>query len=205
MKKNIIKYLIEFLIVAFGVFLGSYANEKQNDKKINKNKAKAIEIIISELENNKEKLENAIEYHRSFKVYFDSIVLNIPKETYKELYITSKTFRYSKAKEWKGFGFANFESTAFETAKMSGTLQNMNIQLLQEISNIYNLIKYLEDHEKKITDRMYEGDYNVKVFDVIMNVSLIIGDNFILEKNLEKKLEESIKKIKTNAQHNYNQ
>ncbi len=83
---------------------------------------------------------------------------------------------------------------------MSGTLQNMDIQLLQEISNIYNQTKHLEDLEKKITDRMYEGDYNVKVFDIIINVSLIIGDNFNLEKNLEKKLEESIKKIKTNAQ-----
>lgn len=202
MKKNIIKYLIEFLIVAFGVFLGSYANERQNEKKSRRNKEKAIEIIISELENNNAKLENAIEYHRLFKVYFDSIVSTIPKETYKELYFESGKFRYSKAKEWKGFGFANFESTAFETAKMSGTLQNMDIQILQEISYIYNQIKYLEDLDKKISERMYEGDYDIKVFDLIVNVSLIIGDNFLLEKELKKNLEVSIKKIKTSAQPN---
>jgi len=200
MKKNIIKYLIEFLIVAFGVFLGSYANEKQNEKKINKNKEKAIENIISELENNKKKLENAIEYHQLYKAYFDSIVQTIPKESYKELYIESDKFRYYKAKEWKGFGFAEFESTAFETAKMSGALQNMDIQLLQEISNIYNQTKHLENLDNKINDLMYEGDYNIKVFDVITKIALIIGDNFNLEKNLNKKLEESIKKIKTNAQ-----
>jgi len=123
MKKNIIKYLIEFLIVAFGVFLGSYANEIQNEKKINKNKEKAIENIISELENNKEKLEKSIEYHKVLEVYFDSIVATIPKKSFKENFFESGKFRYSSAKEWKGMGFAEFESTAFETAKISGTLQ----------------------------------------------------------------------------------
>ena len=174
MKKNITKYLIEFLIVAFGVFLGSYANEKQNENKVNKNKEKAIENIISELEYNKEKLEKVIEHHKKLKVYFDSIVPTIPKESYKERYFESKRFKYFKAKEWKGFNFANFESTAFETAKMSGTLQNMDIQLLQEISYIYNQIKYLENIDKKILDRMYEGDYERKLFDVIGNKLLEI-------------------------------
>ena len=201
MKKNIIKYLVEFLIVAFGVFLGSYANEKQNEKKINKNKEKAIENIISELENNKEKLNNAIDYHQVLRVYFDSIVSTIPKKSFKENYFESGKFRYSNTKEWNGFGFAEFESTAFETAKMNGTLQNMDIQLLQEISYIYNRIKHLENLDKKISESMYEGDYNTKVYDVLGKFSLIIGDNFISEKNLKKKLEESIKKIKTYAQH----
>ena len=196
MKKTIIKYLIEFLIVAFGVFLGSYANEKQNEKKNNRNKEKAIENIISELENNKEKLINSIEYHKVLAVYFDSIMATIPKKSFKENYIESGKFRYFKAKEWKGFGFAEFESTAFETAKMSGTLQNMNIQLLQEISYIYNQIKHLADHDKKITERMYEGGYNLKVFDVIANTSLIVGDNFNTEKRLKKQIGESIKSIK---------
>ena len=173
--------------------------QMKNEKKINKNKEKAIENIISELENNKEKLENAIEYHQLFKVYFDSIVATISKETYKDRYFESGKFIYFKAKEWKDFGFANFESTAFETAKMSGTLQNMDIQLLQEISYIYNKTKNLEDLDKKISDKMYEGDYNLKVFDVIMNVNLIVGDNFIMEKDLINELEESIKKIKTSA------
>jgi len=200
MKKNIIKYLIEFLIVAFGVFLGSYANEKQNEKKINKNKEKAIENIISELENNKEKINNAIEYHKVLKVYFDTIVATIPKKSLKENYIESGKFRYFTAKEWKGFGFADFESTAFETAKMSGTLQNMNIQLLQEISYIYNKIKNLEILDKKITESMYEGDYNMTIFDMIGKIALIVGDNFNMEKRLKKDLEESIKDIKTNAQ-----
>jgi len=201
MKKDIIKYLIEFLIVAFGVFLGSYANEKQNEKKINKNNEKAIENIISELENNKEKLNNAIEYHKVLKVYFDSIMATIPKKSLKENYIESGKFRYFKAKEWKGFGFAEFESTAFETAKMSGTLQNMNIQSLQEISYIYNQIKSLEILDKKITESMYEGDYNMTIFDMIGKIALIVGDNFNKEKRIIKDLEKSIKNIKTNAQH----
>ena len=200
MKKNIIKYLIEFLIVAFGVFLGSYANEKQNERKINRNKEKAIENIISELENNKEKLENAIEYHKVLNVYFDSIVTTIPKKSLKENYIESGKFRYTNAKEWEGIGFATLESTAFETAKMSGTLQNMNIQSLQEISHIYNRINSLEILDKKITESMYEGDYNMTIFDVIIKFSPIIGDNLNKEKYLKKRLEESIKILKTNAQ-----
>lgn len=49
MKKNvkgIFKYLIEFLIVAFGVFLGLYASEIQSEKKIKREKKKSLEYII---------------------------------------------------------------------------------------------------------------------------------------------------------------
>ena len=200
MKKNIFKYLIEFLIVAFGVFLGSYANERQNEKKSNRNKEKAIENIISELENNKEKLENTIEYHQSIKIYFDSIIPTIPEETYKELFIKNKGFEYYKYKAWKGKGFAEFEITAFETAKMSGTLQNMDIQLLQNISYIYNQIEIVSDFEKMISNRMTKVGYDTKILDVMMSIGVITGDNLLMEKRLIKKIEKSIINIKMNAQ-----
>jgi len=76
----------------------------------------------------------------------------------------------------------------------------MNIQLLQEISFIYKQIKNLEILDKKINESLYEGDYDMKVFDMIIKFSAIVGDNFLMEKALKKDLEESIKKIKANAQ-----
>lgn len=46
--KKILNYLIEFLIVAFGVFLGIYASALQGQKEINNEKNKSIAFIIEE-------------------------------------------------------------------------------------------------------------------------------------------------------------
>jgi large-conductance mechanosensitive channel len=48
-SREIIRYVIEFLIVAFGVYLGFYASDLQNEKKIQEDKKKSLTYIIEEL------------------------------------------------------------------------------------------------------------------------------------------------------------
>ena len=196
-KKNIIKYLIEFLIVACGVFLGIYANERGNEKIVNTNKEKAIKNIIKELENNKKNLLNSIEYHQIIKVNLDSIIQTIPKETYLETYFKNNKFKFNKIKSWKGVRFAELDNTAFEVSKMSGTLQNMDIELIQEISKIYKKSKVLSEFQKSIHNRMINLNSETKTIDVIGSISIVTGDNLGMEKQLLIQLEQTIKKINT--------
>ena len=197
-KKNFVKYFIEFLIVAFGVFLGIYASERSNKNELNQNKEKTIKSIIQELELNKKSLQNSIEYHELIKVHFDTLLQKIPQESYPIPFIQNEEFnRFTKIKNWTGHGFSELESTAFDVAKMSGTLQNMDIELIQEISTIYNKLNILSGFEKSITDRMVLLSYETKTVDVIISIQLILGDNLGMEKRCSKQIEEAIERIKT--------
>ena len=202
--KNILKYFIEFLIVAFGVFLGIYASERQNQKKSNKTEEKAIANIIRELEQNKNSLQNSIEYHKLIKLGLDSVLKTFPRETYFEPYFKNQeNFRFQNINGWKGNGFSEFENTAFEVSQMSGTLQNMDIDLIQDISKVYNKIKVMSDFHKVINGRMANLNSESKTIDVIGDISIISGDNLNMEKSLLKELDQAINRIKTTHNKEY--
>ncbi len=140
MKKNIkriFKYLIEFLIVVFGVFLGIYVSEVQNEKKIKIEKEQSVNYIIEELENNKKRLQESIKYHQSIKTEIDSIAKILDEKDLFTIYIGNKSFQHNKIKGWNGVSVANIESTAFEAAKISGIIKEYDIEFIQKISKIY--------------------------------------------------------------------
>ena len=125
--KRIFKYLIEFLIVVSGVFLGVYASEIQSQKKITKEKEKSISYIIEELSNNKTSLTKSIKYHQLIKIESDSIGEIFNQEDLFKNYIGNKIFRHDQIKGWEGIKIANLESTAFEAAKISGIIKEYEI------------------------------------------------------------------------------
>ncbi len=206
MKKNtkrVIKYLIEFLIVAFGVFLGIYASGRENENRITENKEKTIKNVVKELENNRENLQNSIEYHELIKANLDSILQTIPREIYFEKYIMNQKFQFNKIKGWTGNGFAALDNTAFEVAKMSGAMQNMDIELTQEISKIYKRLKTLSDFQKSINNKIANLNSETKIIDVIGSIKIVTGDNLGMEKQLSNQLEQTIKIINTSHNKGY--
>ncbi|MEF3078646.1 hypothetical protein [Winogradskyella poriferorum] len=196
-KKNLIKYLIEFVIVAFGVFLGIYLNNKETDKKSDLNQNKAIENIINELENNNKSLKSTISYHELIKTSLDSLFKTIPDEALSETYFENKKFKFIYIKNWSGNGFTEFDDTAFEVSKMSGTLQSMDIDLIQEISKIYKKLNSQSNFQNSINNRMANINSQSTTYDAIGNVILLTGDNLGMEKSLSTELENSIETIKT--------
>lgn len=196
MKKDLFKYLIEFVIVAFGVFLGIYLNGRGDDQQVTEQKQKALENILSELEHNREALQIAIKYHELIKVNFDSLMKTIPVETYQQPYFANKAFKYVYIKGWGGYGFADFEDTAFEVAKMSGALQNMDIDLIQAISGIYKKLDAQNSLQNTLQNRMFQVSSASTTYDVIGNVALLTGDNLGMEKGLLAALDERIVAIK---------
>jgi large-conductance mechanosensitive channel len=61
--KSALRYVIEIVIVAFGVFLGVYYSNLNAAEKTDKEKEKSISLIIQELENNQRLLLKDIDYH----------------------------------------------------------------------------------------------------------------------------------------------
>ncbi|MEL6974833.1 MAG: hypothetical protein AAGL29_05490 [Bacteroidota bacterium] len=96
--KTIVKYLLEIIIVAFGVFLGVYfsnLNEAQNTKK---EKDKSLTLIIEELEYNQKLLEQQIHYHESLKIQVDSINTALTDEERFSSLVGNKDFNHNNIK-----------------------------------------------------------------------------------------------------------
>lgn len=66
-KKSVAKYLVELLIVAFGVFLGIMVSEQKAKNRTNENISNSRDMIVEELEVNRQNLVHAVEYHEKLK------------------------------------------------------------------------------------------------------------------------------------------
>jgi len=196
MKKNtkrLIKYLIEFLIVAFGVFLGVYASEIQSKKKIKIEKENSISYIIEELESNEKRLKESIKYHQSIKTEIDSIAKTLDEKDFFSTYIGNKSFRHNEIKGWNGVQVANLDITAFEAAKISGIIKEYDLKFIQNISRLYKHQKTYSELGNKVLTKMINLNSSTKVVDMFSSIELMTSDLL----NYEKSLLEAIRKIKT--------
>ena len=184
------------MIVAFGVFLGVYYSNINADNKTQKEKNKAIGLIISEFELNKGLVEEQIEYHGKIKVEIDSI---IPSLTEKELYadFTRSEFKHFEIKGWRGIQFARLQKTAYESAKTVGLIKEFDIELIQKLSDIYNFQEIYIDFGTSILNRAIGINSSMKTMDLIGTIELMTTDLLGLEKELLLKLEKNITTLKT--------
>ena len=184
MKKDIVKYLIEFIIVAFGVFLGIYVNELQNEKRTEKEKEKSINYILEELEDNKKSLEKAIAYHESIKIEIDSIFRTLDEKDLYVTYLGNKIIQHNEIKGWNGVGIATLENTAFEAAKISGIMKEYGIELIRYFSKIYNHQEAYSKFGNTILTKMINVNSSTKVIDVVGSIQLMTSDVLNYEKSL---------------------
>ena len=201
MKKNtssILKYLVEFLIVGFGVFLGIYVNERINQKKMEEKINTTMEYLISELETNKKNLEKAVAYRSILKEQVDSLRPTLSKKELATPYFTRYPLIGSEFKVWRGIGASNFETVAFDGAKISGITQEMEIDLLHTISQAYEWQELVEEIRMKAANNMIAANSQTRTDDIIRIYDLLTMDVLSSEKWLLNKLEVALNEIKTN-------
>ena len=201
--KRVLKYLIEIIIVAFGVFLGVYYSNISADNKKQKEKNRSIDLIIGELEFNKQLLEEQIEYHEKIKVEMDSI---IPSLSEKEMYanFTRTVLKNMEIKNWKGFHFARLQKTAYESTKTSGIVKEFDIELVQKLSDIYDFQNGYMDFGTLILNKAIGINSSMKMMDFISTIELMTSDLLGTENYLLIKLEKSITELKTPHNNGYN-
>ncbi|NQZ45154.1 MAG: hypothetical protein HRT65_12660 [Flavobacteriaceae bacterium] len=194
--KSILKYFVEIIIVAFGVFLGVYYSNVNADNKTKIEKQKSLNLIIKELELNKKLLEDHISYHKNIRTEMDSIV---PTLSEKELYssFTEAEFKRIEIKGWTGFNFARLQKTAFETAKTSGLIKEFDIELVQKLSDVYYFQDVYVDFGTSILNKAIGINTSMKIADLIGTIRLMTSDLLGLEKELSTKLEKTLAELKT--------
>ncbi len=73
MKKSIIKYVLQLCLIVFSVVLGLYLSERIEDRKNQKDAAKLLSKLKSELQENKSLLDEWVPYHREIVTRLDSL------------------------------------------------------------------------------------------------------------------------------------
>ena len=137
MKKKILTYLIELLIVAFGVFLGMVVSDWNTQRKTNTQVEKTKQYIINELQTNILNLEHSISYHHTLKIAFDSIASTMTDEEKLANYFSNTKFRLNLIPCWRGPGTTLLDKSVYEGAKVGNLLQEFEIETLQLISRTY--------------------------------------------------------------------
>ncbi|MFD2541414.1 hypothetical protein ACFSSB_03720 [Lacinutrix gracilariae] len=195
-KKSILKYFLELLIVAFGVFLGIEVSEYKSDKKMKENINESLKLITKELQSNALRLEKSILYHQKIKVGFDSIRKNVSKENAYLPYFSNSVFRHNSIPSWNGLGIPGIEDIAFESAKISGIFQELDIEKTKLISNAYKKLDANTELGRSLTTKFIGIDSTTKILDIIGILELLTNDVLLTEKYLKKELDETIEKLK---------
>ncbi len=194
--KSILKYLVEVIIVAFGVFLGVNYSNINADNKTKKEKERSLNLIIKELELNQQLLEDQISYHKKIKIEMDSIVPSLSKERMLASYTETEVKRL-EIKGWKGFIFARLQRTAFESTKTSGLMKEFDIELVQKLSDIYYFQDIYINFATSVLNKAIEINSSMKMVDLIGTINLMTSDVLGLERQLSEKLEKTLTELKT--------
>jgi hypothetical protein len=193
---SIFKYLIELIIVAFGVFLGVYFSNINAENKVKTEKDKSLTIIVKELEYNQQSLESYIEYHENIKIQIDSITPTLSEEDKFSNFATTNKFNHNNIKGWNGFRFARLQKTAFDGAKISGIMKEFDIELIQKISSIYTLQDTYVAFGTSILTKAIDTNSSTKIIDFIGLIQLMTSDLLFLEKQVNDELKKAIAELK---------
>lgn len=196
LKRPILKYLIELTIVAFGVFLGMMVSEYKSNSKIKENTTKSRSFIVSELETNIEILNRNIHYHEEIKKGFDSLRTNLSEEIAYSTYFANHQFRAEQIPGWAGIGITRLENIAFESAKISGIIQNMDIDEVKQISSAYQILDVNQEFGDRITQKLMAMSSESKILDMIAILELLTNDYLYNERLLVNELNKTVEKLK---------
>lgn len=195
-RPNLVKYLTELLIVAFGVFLGMLLSTYQKNKGAEENVLKATDFIIQELKQNEKRLEASMEYHQKIRRSYDSIQQHLTPSVLTEKYFDQKDFQFNKMKGWHGLGMASMQDIAYESAKVSGVFQDMGFEQVQIIATQYKMIASYNEFSKAMMEKLLSVNSETRVLDVVMIFELLFNDVLNTENLIKIEIEKSFEKLR---------
>jgi len=200
--KNILKYIIEAIIVSFGVFLGIFVSDWNTQRKIDENVKSTMDFILVELDNNISEFDKAAKYHDKLKIEFDSITKGLSQEDMMSNYYQTKKFIFQQMPNWKGLQTAITSRIAYESGKINGTFQELNINTIQTLSKGYKYIELYDKAAEIPIKQFLTINSDSKVIDIQSILDFLLGDILINEKQIKTKLEKIRDKLQTIVNNN---
>jgi hypothetical protein len=118
------------------------------------------------------------------------------------VYYTNTKFKHFNLPGWKGLGTAYPETIIYESAKISGVFQELNITTIKRIASIYKGLEMYSKFSQSQLDQLLAINSETKVIDVYRLIELIKFDMLNFEKALLNELKLSVKELKEIKENN---
>ncbi len=125
------KLFFEFFSVTLAVFLGLMMNQWRDAYNNKKTMQLSLNNIKAEVSENSEKITKILTDHQAFLVKLDSI-------------ISSSEANTDRNDTLANLYFTVLSSTAWESAKLTQSIRNMDIELVSDIAGVYEIQEYYE-------------------------------------------------------------
>ena len=160
MKRKIGDIFIQIIPVMIGVYLGFVVSNWADGNKRNQQVEIFIENLYSEIESNERKINSVIEYHkmvRDSSRHFTNPVNNITKPTF-----------------FQGTRTLKLTNSAYNTGIQTGIINNLKINQIQEINQLYTLQNDYNDFGNLMLSGLISIDLN-DTPESIMKVARFLG------------------------------
>ncbi len=181
-KPNFISNIfLQMLPVMLGVFLGLWANNWNEDRKLKQLETKVLQKIKQDIESNQEYLGNVIVYHESLGDSAKAFVTKInPKLLFKPAYEIEE----DRPDFWRGTRTGNLRDAGYQTAIVSGVLADMDFELVSLFSEIDRAQSSYSLMANNYLQTIINQNSETKVVDYLAFVMSFSKDISIAERNL---------------------
>ena len=110
------------------------------------------------------------------KIQIDSAFQTMKPEDLEKKYYSNNKFIFHKLNGWFGIQTVDYEDVIFESAKINGVFQELNIETLKTISQAYSQMHNYSDFKKTFWDKFLSIDSKTTVMDIFYLLNTMKGD-----------------------------
>lgn len=161
MKRHIKEILFQIIPVAIGVYLGFFVSNWAAANKRNTDTNKYLENLTAEMLLNKQKIESVANYHRMLR---DS-----------SNYISIHAEDNLKPAFFQGTRVFPLVQSAFATGLQTGVVNELSLDQIQTINELYNQQDYYNDFGKTLTTGLLAFDFSNSEAGNIKKIASFLG------------------------------
>ncbi len=148
MKNKIGDLIIQIITVMIGVFLGFIVSSWSESNKEQQQANQLLATISSEIQNNQARVSRVIDYHKMLR---DTA----------RYYLQQQQLSQFKPTFFRGVNTLTLSNSAFETGTQTGLINNIELDQLQALNNVYTQQRAYENFSNILLTGVINMDFNM--------------------------------------------
>ncbi|MEQ3656064.1 MAG: hypothetical protein ABNH00_09400 [Dokdonia sp.] len=188
MKNKIGDLVIQIITVMIGVFLGFIVSSWSENSKEQQQANQLLATISSEVQTNQSRIVNVIDYHKMLR---DTT----------RYYLQQRELSQFKPTFFRGLNTLTLSNSAFETGTQTGLINNIPLEQLQALNNVYTKQRAYENFTNILLTGLMSMDFNMNpesARKMLMFLSVSMTDIVIKEEQLLQSYQSAQEVMKAN-------